>query len=125
MLATVGENDMTFRRRLVAIPLAAAALVLAGLLAASAGSPRVVELRVTGRGFEPWRVTLKKGEPVRLVVTRATDDTCATELIVPEQHVRLDLPLGKAVSVTFTPARTGEIRYSCAMGMMGGVLDVR
>lgn len=124
MLATVGENDMTFRRRLVAIPLAAAALVLAGLLA-SAGSPRVVELRVTGRGFEPWRVTLKKGEPVRLVVTRATDDTCATELIVPEQHVRLDLPLGKAVSVTFTPARTGEIRYSCAMGMMGGVLDVR
>lgn len=124
MLATVGENDMTFRRRLVAIPLAAAALVLAGLLA-SAGSPRVVELRVTGRGFEPWRVTLKKDEPVRLVVTRATDDTCATELIVPEQHVRLDLPLGKAVSVTFTPARTGEIRYSCAMGMMGGVLDVR
>ncbi len=116
---------MTFRKRLVAIPLAVAALALAGLLAASGGSPRIVELRVTGRGFEPWRVSLKKGEPVQLVVTRTTDDTCATELIIPEQHIRAELPLGKPVSVTFTPTRTGEIRYSCAMGMMGGVLDVR
>ncbi len=116
---------MTSRKRLVAIPLAAAALVLAGLLAASGGSPRVVELRVTGRGFEPWRVTVKKDEPVRLVVTRTTDDTCAKELVIPDQRVRVDLPLGKAVSVIFTPARAGQIRYSCAMGMMGGVLEVR
>ncbi len=116
---------MAFRKSLVAIPLAAVALAVAGLLAASSGSPRVVELRVTGRGFEPWRVTLKKDEPVRLVVTRDTDDTCARELIIPDQNVRLDLPLGKAVSVTITPARTGEIRYSCAMGMTGGVLEVR
>ncbi len=115
---------MTFRT-LVAIPPAVAGFALAGLLAAPGGSPRVVELRVTGRGFEPWRVTLKKDEPVRLVVTRTTDDTCAKELVIPDQRVRVDLPLGKAASVTFTPARAGEIRYSCAMGMMGGVLEVR
>lgn len=113
---------MTFRM-LVAIPLAVVAL--AAPLAASGGSPRIVELRVTGRGFEPWRVSLKKGEPVQLVVTRSTDDTCATELLIPDQHIRVELPLGKPVSVTFTPTRSGEIRYSCAMGMMGGVLDVR
>ncbi len=35
-----------------------------------------------------------------------------------------DMP-AMAVRMTFTPKRTGEIRYSCAMGMVGGVLDVR
>lgn len=110
-------------RKLVAVSLGV--LTFAGAAAASGGSPQVVELRVTGRGFEPWRVTLKKDQPVRLVVTRITDDTCARELVIPDQHIRAELPLGKAVSVTFTPARTGAIRYSCAMGMMGGVLEVR
>ena len=38
--------------------------------------------------------------------------------------MKADLPLHKAVAVTFTPKRTGDIRYSCAMGMVGGVLEV-
>jgi len=47
------------------------------------------------------------------------------EMSVTTKGTKADLPLDKAVTVTFTPKRTGEIRYSCGMGMVGGVLDVR
>jgi hypothetical protein len=33
---------------------------------------------VTDKGFEPNNVTVKKGKPLHLVVTRKTDQTCAT-----------------------------------------------
>lgn len=110
-------------RNLVAVSLAV--LALTGPAAAVAAEPRIVELSVTTKGFEPSRVKLKKGEPVRLVITRKTDETCAKEVVIPDESIKADLPLDKAVTVTFTPKRTGEIRYSCAMGMVGGVLDVR
>jgi plastocyanin domain-containing protein len=90
-----------------------------------AAQPRVVEMSVTTKGFEPSHVKLTKGEPVKLVITRKTDDTCAKEVVIPDENIKAELPLDKAVTVTFTPKRTGEIRYSCAMGMVGGVLDVR
>ncbi len=90
-----------------------------------AAQPRTVELSVTTKGFEPSRVKLRKGELVKLVITRKTDDTCAREIVIPDENIRAELPLGKAVTMALTPKRTGEIRYSCAMGMVGGVLDVR
>ena len=102
-----------------------AALSLAAPAAAAAASQRTVALSVTTKGFEPTRVTLRKGEPVRLVITRKTDDTCAKAVVIPDEHLKADLPLDKPVTLAFTPSRTGEIRYSCAMGMVGGVLDVR
>src|SRR4051812_20970693 len=73
--------------------------------------PRVVELSVTQKGFEPDRVKVKKGEPLELRVTRKTDETCATELVMPDQKIKLALPLDKAVSVKLTPQKTGELKY--------------
>lgn len=110
-------------RNLVTASLAVFTLTAAG--AAVAAQPRIVEMSVTTKGFEPSRVKLTKGEPVKLVSTRTTDDTCAKEVVIPDENIKADLPLGKAVTVAFTPKRTGEIRYSCAMGMVGGVLEVR
>ena len=63
--------------------------------------------------------------PLTLVVTRKTDETCATELVLPAYGIDAKLPLGEPVTITFTPARSGELRYSCAMKMFQGVIDVR
>jgi plastocyanin domain-containing protein len=112
---------MTFRN-LVAGSLAVLALTPATALAAQ---PRRVELTVTKNGFEPSRVKLTKGEPLQFVITRKTDETCAKEIVIPDENIKADLPLDKLVAAAFTPKRTGEIHYSCAMGMVGGVLDVR
>jgi plastocyanin domain-containing protein len=88
-------------------------------------APRVVELTVTADGFEPGNVTVKKGEPIRLHVTRTTDETCATELVLPDYEIDQKLPLNTAVDIDFTPTKTGKLRYGCAMGMMiSGVITV-
>ena len=85
---------------------------------------RVVELTVTGNGFEPSKVKVRKGEKVRLVVTRKTQRTCATEIVIKDAGINTPLPLDKAVAVEFTPTKTGELRYTCGMGMIGGTLFV-
>jgi plastocyanin domain-containing protein len=90
-----------------------------------AGPDNRVELTVTEHGFEPSPVHVSKGMPVTLVVTRKTDQTCATELIVPDTPVNVPLPLGTPVTITFVPPRSGVLRYGCAMQMMvSGVLVV-
>ena len=90
-----------------------------------AGPDNRVELIVTEHGFEPSPVHVSKGLPVTLVVTRTTDQTCATELIVPGTPVNVPLPLGTPVTITFVPPRSGALRYGCAMQMMvSGVLLV-
>jgi plastocyanin domain-containing protein len=100
---------------------------LAGLAACDRrpGPGEPVKITVTKRGFEPWKVQAKKDVPLTLVITRTTDETCAKELVLPEQGIHQELPLDEPVTVSFTPARAGELRYACAMNMFQGVIEVR
>jgi len=87
---------------------------------------QTVQMKVTDKGFEPATVTVKKGEPVTLVITRTTDHTCATDIVIDDYGIKTALPLNKAVTVTFTPKKAGDLQYGCAMGkMIGGVLKVQ
>lgn len=83
---------------------------------------QVVELSVTSEGFVPSQVTVKAGKPVKLVVTRRTDRTCATEIVMKDFGVKQELPLEKPVAVTVTPKKAGDYRYACGMDMIAGVL---
>jgi len=85
---------------------------------------RTVNVSVTDNGFEPSKVKAKKGEKVRLVVTRKTNSTCAKEIVIKDHGINRPLPLDKAVTVEFTPAKSGEIRYACGMDMISGVVFV-
>lgn len=85
-----------------------------------------VAISVTEKGFEPTPIQVEKGKPVTLVVTRKTDQTCATELTLPEYKIDKKLPLNQPVEITFTPEKAGELVYGCAMDhMISGVLQVR
>lgn len=98
--------------------------VLTASLLLAVSSTRTVDLKVGEGGFEPAQVHVKKGEPLKLVFTRTTDETCAKKLVIKDANVRKDLPLNKAVTVEFTPSKTGEIHYACGMDMVSGVLLV-
>jgi plastocyanin domain-containing protein len=105
------------------------AAVLAALLftlpaAASAAPAKAIEMSVTGDGFVPASVHVKKGEKVKLVVTRKTDRTCATEIVIKELGINQKLPLNQPVTVEFTPTKSGQLRYACGMDMISGVLIV-
>jgi len=60
---------------------------------------RTVEISVTDEGFVPSKVKAKKGEKVRLVVTRRTDSTCAKEIVVKDHGIKQPLPLDRPVKV--------------------------
>jgi plastocyanin domain-containing protein len=84
-----------------------------------------IAIAVTENGFEPKTVTVPAGKPVTLVVTRRTDKTCATDLVMPAEHIDKPLPLGQAVEITFTPDKPGELTYSCKMEMYKGTVIVK
>jgi plastocyanin len=86
---------------------------------------RTVELTVTSKGFEPADVKVKAGQPVRLVVTRKTDKTCAKELILDDLGINQPLPLDTPVTVEFTPSEAGTLRYACAMDHISGIVTVQ
>ncbi len=86
---------------------------------------RTVELTVTSKGFEPADVKVKAGHPVRLVVTRKTDKTCATEIILDDLGVNQPLTLDTPVTVEFTPSESGTLRYACAMDHISGLVTIQ
>ncbi|PZR11389.1 MAG: copper transporter [Archangium gephyra] len=93
--------------------------------AAPPGEGRVIAMDVTTDGFVPDNVKLKANEPVTLQITRKTDETCATEILIDGTDINVPLPLFKTVAVNFTPARAGSVKFGCAMDkMVGGVLVV-
>jgi plastocyanin domain-containing protein len=104
----------------------AAALALGLAMPSGAAEPgRRIELTVTGQGFSPTPVKVKRGEPLTLVVTRTTDRTCAKEIVIPSEGIHVALPLNQPVEVRLTPKKTGELKYGCAMDqMIAGVLVV-
>ena len=115
--------------KMVRIALATAALALAAPFAraadkAPAAKARNVELTLTDSGLAPAEVKLAKGEPVHLAITRKTDRTCMTEVVIADVGVRQALPLNKTVYADFTPAKAGTFKVQCGMGMAYGKLVV-
>jgi plastocyanin domain-containing protein len=97
--------------------------------AASAPAPAAyqprVQVEVTEAGFVPARIPAKAGQPLTLVITRKSDRTCAREIVFAGQEGKTELPLNKAVEVSYTPKASGEVKFGCGMGMMvAGVLAV-
>jgi plastocyanin domain-containing protein len=91
----------------------------------ASAEPRRILLEVTDDGFVPDAIKLRANEAVTLVITRKTDETCATDLLIDGTDINVPLPLNKAVEVAWTPSKAGSVKFGCAMDMMvSGVLLV-
>jgi plastocyanin domain-containing protein len=77
----------------------------------------VVAITASESGFKPSSVTLEKGGPGKLVFTRTTDETCATEVVFPELNVKKELPKDKPVVVEIPTDKAQTITFQCGMGM--------
>ncbi|MEO5895669.1 MAG: cupredoxin domain-containing protein, partial [Vicinamibacterales bacterium] len=62
---------------------------------------------------------------VTLQFTRVSETTCATEVVVPAQQIRKALPLNVPVAIELRPVDSGEIVFSCGMGMLKGTVVVK
>ena len=84
-----------------------------------------VQLTVTDAGFQPAEVQVAKDRPIRLTVTRKTNQTCATEIVFKEIDVKRDLPLEQAVTIDLPARPEGTLHYACGMDMIKGSLVVQ
>lgn len=85
----------------------------------------VQEVRMTqdSSGYSPNKFTIKKGTPVRWIVTSKDVYTCAASIVSQQLGIRKGLQLGENI-FEFTPSQTGTIRFSCTMGMYTGSFEV-
>ena len=117
-------------RVVLAAVAAVVAIVLLGAASGCKAKPKpadvkdVVAITVDEKGFNPSSIPARRGRPITLVFTRTSDQTCATEILFPDEKIRKDLPMNTPVPVTFIPSRAGDLHFACAMNMVKGALQV-
>lgn len=94
-----------------------------GVTAQEAGGVQQVAITVKG-GYDPDRIVVKRGRPVRLAFTRRESSLCSETVVLDKLGQSHALPEGETVNVDFTPTETGEIPFQCQMGMLRGVIVV-
>jgi Cu(I)/Ag(I) efflux system membrane fusion protein len=74
--------------------------------------------------YSPEIIHVKAGVPVTLHFYRDEDADCTNEVVFESLGIRRRLPARETTTIVFTPRDTGEIAFSCGMGMVRGKLIV-
>ncbi len=82
------------------------------------------KITVSGDGYTPALISVKKGQPVKLAFYRADSNNCGGEVVFSKQSITRKLPVGETVLVEFTPTEAGEIGFACGMNMLRGKVVV-
>jgi plastocyanin domain-containing protein len=75
-------------------------------------------------GYEPSRVVVNVGQPVRLNFLRRDPSGCLEKVLLPDFHIAQELDLDQVTSIEFTPETPGEYAFTCGMNMFRGVVEV-
>jgi len=97
-----------------------ATLILAAGCTQKQTAPGEVAIEVTDAGFVPAVVTVPKGQPATLVVTRKIEQTCATSMVFAANGEAHELPLNQTVRVELPAERSDTLDYACPMNMITG-----
>ena len=84
---------------------------------------QVVEITQSGSGYSPRNVTVKKDVPIKLLVNATNLYVCTSTFVIPKFQILSQLKEG-INEIKFTPTETGPIKFSCAMGMYTGIINV-
>lgn len=76
-------------------------------------------------GYNPSRIVVQAGQPVRLNFLRRDPSSCLEEVRLPDFHIAQNLPLSEATPVEFTPTQPGSYEFTCGMNMFRGVIEVQ
>lgn len=82
------------------------------------------EILVTSQGYSPDYIKVKKGSPVTIKLVGKDAFSCASAFRIPSLGISRNLQPNETQTITFTPTQTGQIPFSCSMGMYGGVIEV-
>jgi plastocyanin domain-containing protein len=86
----------------------------------------IQEITVTvDGGYEPSRIVVQAGQPVRLNFDRKDPSSCLEEVRFPNFRIAQVLPLNQTTAIEFTPDRPGRYEFTCGMNMFRGVVEVQ
>lgn len=84
---------------------------------------QVVRMTQNASGYSPNTFTIKKGVPVKWIITSEDVNTCASSIVSSALNIRTSLNLGENI-LEFTPNDVGLLKFSCSMGMYRGGFNV-
>ncbi|MCX7596469.1 MAG: cupredoxin domain-containing protein [Fischerella sp.] len=86
----------------------------------------IQEVNITvDAGYEPSRVVVNAGQPVRLNFLRRDPSSCLEQVVFPDFHIAQELQLNQITPVEFTPQQPGQYTFACGMNMFRGVVEVK
>jgi len=91
----------------------------------ASSSSEVQEIKMTqnNSGYFPNKFTVEKGKKIRWIITSTNQFSCASSFVVPKYGIRKYFQKGENI-IEFVPTETGEIPFSCSMGMYRGKIIV-
>lgn len=84
---------------------------------------QIVEMNQLAAGYSPNQFTIKKGIPVVWNIQSETQFSCTAYISMPSAGIAQPLHTGLN-TIEFTPTATGQLRFTCAMGMYSGNFNV-
>jgi hypothetical protein len=116
--------------RLARLAASAALLVAAGFGCKKGPVPieqikDIVPVTVDDDGFHPDHIPALVGRPITLVVTRKVEKTSATAVVIAQENIRRDLPVGSPVMLTFIPEKVGDVHFADPTNTVTGEIAVQ
>ncbi len=107
----------------VSSPSLAAGTLNAANLATVVNGKQVIKMNVSA-GYQPNHFTVRAGTPVRWEIDATNGGGCASVLISRQLGIQKLLDQIPNNVIEFTPTVTGEVPFSCSMGMYRGSFTV-
>lgn len=83
-----------------------------------------VTIKILNNGYQPNRLKVKSGQPVRLKLQSNGTYSCALSFVFKEFGIKTFLEATDTQTFTFTPTKPGKYQFTCSMGMYTGVMEV-
>ena len=110
LIESTGENMYGKQMHLVLIVTVLSITGLSAPIARANAAPHRIEITAKRFAFEPGEITLKKGEPVVLVLKSAD---VAHGLRIRDLNVAVKVDAGGTTEVEFTPLKSGDFIGHC------------
>ncbi|GAA0775002.1 hypothetical protein GCM10008908_25810 [Clostridium subterminale] len=83
---------------------------------------QVIKISANNQGYTPNVVYIQKGIPTEFIIDGESINFCNNKIVIPSMNIEKNLSSGENV-IEFTPD-SGDINYSCWMGMLRGTIKV-
>lgn len=92
--------------------------------ATEVGGVQQATIVISNVRYAPDVMALKTGVPVKLTIDRRESNACSDAFVIPALGVNVNLKPNAKTVVEFTPKSTGNVPFTCGMGMMSGTFIV-